>query len=98
VKQIDAGTWEDDAGQQVVSVHHPANCAGETCMIHNPTDHSMRDFRLVFRGDRMPLAERICPHGVGHPDPDCLDFLMRVNPEGAWEVHGCDGCCGETSA
>lgn len=36
-----------------------------------------------WRGDRH-LMERICPHGVGHPDPD------DINPDG---VHGCDGCC-----
>jgi hypothetical protein len=29
--------------------------------------------------------ERICDHGVGHPDPD--EFMADV-----W-VHGCDGCC-----
>lgn len=26
--------------------------------------------------------ERTCPHGVGHPEPECAD-----------QVHGCDGCC-----
>lgn len=30
--------------------------------------------------------ERICPHGVGHPDPD------DTNPD---TVHGCDGCCAQ---
>jgi hypothetical protein len=29
--------------------------------------------------------ERICPHGVGHPDPDDV-FATDT-------VHGCDGCC-----
>lgn len=32
--------------------------------------------------------ERICPHGVGHPDPDEID--LEVNAKG---IHGCDGCC-----
>jgi hypothetical protein len=31
--------------------------------------------------------ERICEHGIGHPDPD---QIMR--DEAGW-VHGCDGCC-----
>ena len=33
------------------------------------------------------IMERICPHGVGHPDPD--DVLNQDR------VHGCDGCCRE---
>lgn len=28
--------------------------------------------------------ERICIHGVGHPEPDA---------EGVEAVHSCDGCC-----
>jgi hypothetical protein len=43
----------------------------------------MRRWPQNWRGDRY-LIERICPHGVGHPDPDDL------NPD---TVHGCDGCC-----
>lgn len=43
------------------------------------------------------LTERTCPHGVGHPDPDCLDFLRGLLLEGSSAeteaVHGCDGCC-----
>jgi len=88
------GEFVDDYGQRVIAVHSPRQCQGETCMIHNPTNHSMRAFPLKFRADRMPLAERICPHGIGHPDPDCADFLDRTYPNGAWGVHGCDGCCG----
>lgn len=36
-----------------------------------------------WRDDRS-FMERICPHGVGHPDPD---------DEHADPIHGCDGCC-----
>ena len=32
--------------------------------------------------------ERVCPHGIGHPDPD--------RPHHGGGVHGCDGCCKET--
>lgn len=95
MKQIDATTWEDDGGHRIINVHQPAQCAGDdTCMMHKPSDHSMRDLPLVFRVDRMPLAERICEHGVGHPDPDCVAYLDRAAPRGAWGIHGCDGCCG----
>jgi len=65
------------------------------CVIHNPTDHSMRDFALNWRNDR-GLMERICSHGVGHPDPDHMNWYERTHEEDAtWAegVHGCDGCC-----
>jgi hypothetical protein len=35
--------------------------------------------------------ERICDHGIGHPDPDDIRVRERWD-EG---VHGCDGCCHE---
>jgi hypothetical protein len=42
--------------------------------------------------------ERICEHGVGHPDPDHLDFVRHTKGGAAAEtesVHGCDGCCAQ---
>lgn len=85
----------------VMQVHHRDKCAGEWCCIHNPSDHPLNTARLDFRFDR-GFAERICDHGVGHPDPDSLAFLSRVmDPEDyrrrAFGVHGCDGCCVATS-
>ena len=38
------------------------------------------------------LVERVCPHGIGHPDPDWL----KGRPS-HWGVHGCDGCCSTPS-
>lgn len=78
-------------GAAVLRTHGPSKCAGETCVIHNPSDHHMRDWLMNWRGDR-GLMERVCPHGVGHPDPDALAFHVRNGRE--WQgVHGCDGCC-----
>jgi len=40
--------------------------------------------------------ERICEHGVGHPDPDSVAYTRRTKGDdaaGAQSVHGCDGCC-----
>ena len=82
-------------GEITLRVHHPSKCAGEYCCIHNPSAHVMVEFPLYWRDDRQ-LMERTCPHGVGHPDPDALDFQRRVRGERAAEVagvHGCDGCC-----
>jgi hypothetical protein len=50
----------------------------------------MRSFPQEWRTDRA-IMERICPHGVGHPDPD--EYKIR-GKNGKYElVHGCDGCC-----
>jgi hypothetical protein len=56
----------------------------------------MRSFPQHWRDDR-GIIERICPHGVGHPDPDALPYLDRVlgtQKAGTEMQHGCDGCCG----
>jgi hypothetical protein len=68
---------------------HPSYaCAREYCTLHNRSDHSMRSFPQHWRSDRA-IMERICPHGVGHPDPD-EKKLTKSKYEG---IHGCDGCC-----
>lgn len=64
------------------NIHLADKCAGQSCSIHNPSDHHMRNWPLHWRDDR-GICERTCPHGIGHPDPDGIG-------DG---VHGCDGCC-----
>lgn len=65
-------------GQRLANVHHPTQCAGRHCAIHNPSEHVMDLFPTHWRGDH-GLMERICPHGIGHPDPDDLAYkLMRA--------------------
>lgn len=72
-------------------VHSQQACDGRPCVIHNPTDHHMRSWQLIWRKDRA-LFERICPtHGTGHPDPDQFDYWAG---DLYWRaVHGCCGCC-----
>jgi hypothetical protein len=84
-------TWTDDFGQ-TITAHDPLLCAGQWCVLHNPSDHGMRGWPTYFRGDKSFLVERNCTHGVGHPDPDSLDYFIRSGA--TWMgVHGCDGCC-----
>lgn len=78
-------------GELLAFVHEREKCAGRPCPIHTLTDHSMRDFPQHFRSDS-GLMERICPHGIGHPDPDSLPYFEERGIE-AMDVHGCDGCC-----
>lgn len=83
-------------GQNLL-VHSRKDCKGRYCVIHNPSKHKMRAWPTHWRGDR-GLMERICPHGIGHPDPDDLAFKRDVlHKDAKWmhyeAVHGCDGCC-----
>lgn len=77
------------------NIHTPDKCAGQTCIIHNPSDHHMLEWPLDLRLDKGGPAERQCVHRVGHPDPDSVAFLTRVRPLDAKYIgiHGCDGCC-----
>ena len=74
----------EHSSQELVNAHSLEDCEEDVCPIHKLTDHSMRSFPQHWRDDRR-IMERICPHGVGHPDPD--DVLNEDR------VHGCDGCC-----
>ena len=86
---------------QVMWVHRQnegcgfAGVPGYHCVIHAPSNHTMRGFPTHWRQD-IELMERICPHGVGHPDPDAIAYTRRVFGEQAaamLRVHGCCGCC-----
>lgn len=74
-------------GQTLRNIHSVSGCLGRPCTIHHPSNHVMRDFPTHWREDR-GIMERICPHGVGHPDPD----MPYEGTDSVW-VHGCDGCC-----
>lgn len=90
-------TFTDAYGVKLIRVHKRIECSDrKACAIHNPSDHAMRKFKIKWRipgpFDIKPLhLERICPHGVGHPDPDNAAF-HRANGSSV-DVHGCDGCC-----
>lgn len=82
-------------GQLLYNAHPRSRCAGRPCCVHAPSRHHMFDWRQHWRSDRQ-LMERICPHGVGHPDPDHIAYLRDTTNAGyasSAGVHGCDGCC-----
>jgi hypothetical protein len=92
---VKAGWVDEDAGEDgfdvsnghLVGVHDPVECAGRYCCIHNPSDHPMRNWEQLWRDDR-GLMERVCEHGIGHPDPDDPKSANALE-----RMHGCDGCC-----
>ena len=78
--------WYITGVGQRIQVHERGDCKGPHCVIHNPSQHHMRGWRTLWRDDRY-LMERVCVHGVGHPDPDCIAYTKDSGE------HGCDGCC-----
>lgn len=70
-------------GGDKLRVHDKSKCAHTYCCIHNPSNHHMKNWTQNWRVDR-GMMERICPHGIGHPDPDDISTD---------KIHGCDGCC-----
>jgi hypothetical protein len=96
--------WELN-GNRIGGVHFRYECGDTPCVLHNPTDHSMRGFSLHWRDDRS-IFERVCEHGIGHPDPDQFEYWKENEKsnrfvEAGWAdammVHGCDGCCVTTN-
>jgi hypothetical protein len=77
---------------QKLYVHQEGDyCQKLGCCIHAPSDHPLRAHPTNWRKDRC-MMERICDHGIGHPDPDHIAYVMRTQGE-CDSVHGCDGCC-----
>ena len=83
-------------GDRLTLITHPASaCDGGYCTIHRPSAHPLCVAPLHWRQDRL-LLERLCSHGIGHPDADHITYVARVSGPAAAEVagvHGCDGCC-----
>lgn len=69
-------------------------CWQHGCVIHNPTNHCMRHLPTNWRSDRR-LMERICKHGVGHPDPDAINYIRRTRGDAEASAASVHGCCGE---
>jgi hypothetical protein len=79
----------------LLKTHGPAQCAGQHCALHNPSDHPLAHAPMNWDSSRN-LMVRFCPHNVWHPDADDLAYKHR-SAGAAWasncELHKCDGCC-----
>jgi len=80
---VDKETVTLENSEETLLAHKRYNCRQKPCPIHDRTDHHMRGWPQHWRADRY-MIERICPCGIGHPDPD------DPNKD---RVHGCCGCC-----
>jgi hypothetical protein len=75
-------------------IHAKEDCDGPPCCFHSPSLHPMIEEKMILRTDwGVPLIERLCPHGIGHPDPDSVAWLKKKTGDDSWSIHGCDGCC-----
>lgn len=78
-------------GTTLYNVHERSDTCEQSCVIHNPLTNHMSDWQLHWRNDR-GIFERICPHGIGHPEPSQYPYWDATH-QGHQKVHGCDGCC-----
>lgn len=87
----------DDEGTLILNAHPRGKCAGDTCAIHEPSDHWARDLpaRWVFSAQTGGRLVRLCKHGNVHEDPDDQAFRRRRDmPVFRTEACECD-CCGD---
>jgi len=85
-------TISDGRSGELRNVHSPANCEGRGCAVHDhPSDHSLKAAPMSWHMDRN-ILERLCTHGVGHPDHDSAIYLASIGQDYE-NVHDCDGCC-----
>lgn len=79
------------SGQRILT-HTKESCIGP-CPIHSPSNHHMVEWKLCWRDDTK-IFERMCPHGIGHPDPDTVTFVKKTRGSDlAITSHGCENCC-----
>lgn len=90
-----------EIGTVNLATHPRSRCEGRgiPCCIHEPSDHHMRDWPMLWRADT-GVMERTCPHGVGHPDPDHMAYVRSLTPKhecenswGYWSNDEKDGEC-----
>lgn len=84
----------ENTNEVLYNVHDPSDCDGRPCPLHHRTDHHMRSWPQHWRGDTQ-VIERLCSHGIGHPDPDQRYYFSKTRQE-YLGIHGCDGCCKQT--
>lgn len=74
----------------LTNIHLESACSGRHCVIHDPSDHHMRDLPIIWNAQETQM-ERLCAHDVTHPDPDDLAYWVSVGSD--WKAH--HDCCPE---
>lgn len=80
--QIAEPVLGQQVGRGILRAHPRRACEGSgvPCCIHSPSGHHMRTWPMNWRSDT-GVMERLCPHGIGHPDPDHMAHVRSLTPE-----------------
>lgn len=87
-------TYYTGTGQILAGCHQWEEACEDGCVIHKQLDHPMKGQRTHWRGDRQ-MMERICRHGIGHPDPFQVKYWQRTLTPEQVAVEMVHGCCGD---
>ena len=76
-RSLTPGQWVEKE-LALFNVHRRSQCAGDPCVLHEPSDHHMLWWEPVF-DQSTGLISRFCPeHHVAHPDPDSWAWVSKV--------------------
>jgi hypothetical protein len=73
----------------ILGVHSTSVCAGQSCAIHQRTNHRMRHFPQFFDNQTQAMY-RVCVHRNFHIDPDERPNVITQFYDGPGD---CCGCC-----
>lgn len=82
---------ELESGQLLQTHAITAECARRYCTFHNPSAHPLANAPRIW-DPNYSIVLRVCPCGIGHPDPDDLRTEHMTDC-----ICGCD-CCGFSQA
>ena len=88
-KQRTVATFDDDLR---IAIHDQSKCAGRHCVIHDPSNHHMRNLPLVWNS-MYRRTERICSCGARHPDPDHIEYVRITKGDTAAAQAATHVCC-----
>lgn len=88
----DKNAFYDSVGGKVIYIHNKKNCKGRGCPVHHPSDHEMKKWPMSWNLQVLSM-ERVCEHGIRHPDPDDYKFRQDNQIDIPDHAKDCDGCC-----
>ena len=71
-----------------------ASVKGRPCVVHNPSDHGMRGWPLIWDA-RQSRMRRLCPHDVEHPDLNDAQYWASLGRSEKTDHPCCRECFGE---
>jgi hypothetical protein len=74
------------------NTHQPSQCSDHPCVIHNTGSLHPLTMEPAFWNAEQGCIERVCYHGVHHPDRDDEAYYISMG-HGSRDHDDCDGCC-----